>query len=61
VKCKRIVDFYHKPFNNVEATVSIEEKFMFLRKTIHLEGICEVCEKNRQIKGALFAGVVTVY
>jgi len=40
VKCKRIVDFYHRPFDNVKVPVSITRKFEVLRKTVYLEGIC---------------------
>jgi Fe2+ or Zn2+ uptake regulation protein len=36
---KRIIDFYHKPFDNIEVPVSIGEKFTVLRKTICFEGI----------------------
>ena len=45
VKCKRIVDFYLKPLDNIEAPVSIGEKFTVFRKTIYLEGICGLCRK----------------
>jgi len=43
VKCKRIVDFYHKPFNNVPVPKSISKKFTVLKKAIYFEGICDLC------------------
>jgi len=43
VKCKRIVDFHHKPFNNVPIPKNISKKFTVLRKTIYFEGICDLC------------------
>jgi len=43
VKCKRIIDFYHEPFDNIEVPASIAGKFKVLRKTVYLEGICERC------------------
>lgn len=47
IKCKRIVDFYHKPFNNVPVPKSISKKFTVLRKAIYFEGICALCRKKR--------------
>ncbi len=46
VKRKRIVDFYLKPLDNIEAPVSIGEKFTVFRKTIYLEGICGYVKKS---------------
>jgi len=43
VKCKRIVDFYHKPFNNISVPKSISRKFTVLKKAIYFEGICDLC------------------
>ncbi len=44
VKCKRIIDFHHKPFDNIRLPEEISEKFTVLRKTVYLEGICELCK-----------------
>jgi len=46
IKCKRIVDFYHKSFDNVHVPKSISKKFTVLKKTIYFEGICDLCAKN---------------
>ena len=44
VKCKRIVDFHHKPFDIIRLPASIDNKFTVLRKSIYLEGICDSCK-----------------
>jgi len=46
VKCKRIIDFYHKSFDNIKVPKSIGGKFTILRKVIYLEGICDLCRKK---------------
>ncbi|MEJ2705509.1 MAG: transcriptional repressor [Sedimentisphaerales bacterium] len=43
VKCRRIIDFHHKAFDEIEVPESIRRKFTVLRKTIYLEGICDQC------------------
>jgi len=43
VKCKRIIDFHHKPFDNMRLPVEISEKFTVLRKTVYIEGLCDLC------------------
>jgi Fur family peroxide stress response transcriptional regulator len=43
VKCKRIIDFHHKPFDNIRLPADISEKFTVLRKTVYLEGLCDLC------------------
>jgi len=48
VKCKRIIDFYHRPFDNIEVPPHIGRKFTVLRKTVYLEGICDACERNKR-------------
>ena len=44
VKCKRIVDFHHKPFDDIKVPASIGKRFTVLRKSIYLEGICDLCK-----------------
>ncbi len=46
VKCKRVIDFYHKSFDNIKVPKSIGGKFTILRKAIYLEGICDLCRKK---------------
>jgi Fur family peroxide stress response transcriptional regulator len=43
IKCKKIIDFHHKPFDNIELPESIEGEFTVLRKTVLLEGLCCDC------------------
>jgi len=44
VKCKRIVDFNHKPFNNIKLPANLDKKFKVLKKVVYLEGICDMCK-----------------
>jgi len=46
IKCKRIIDFHYKPFDNVPVPKSISKKFTVLRKTVYFEGICDLCRKH---------------
>lgn len=43
VKCKQIIDFHHKPFDNIKIPPSLAKRFKILRKTVYLEGICKSC------------------
>jgi len=43
IKCKRIVDFHHAPFDNIQVPSAIARKFKILRKTVYIEGICDKC------------------
>ena len=43
MKCRRIVDFHYKPFDDIKIPASLSRKFTILRKTIYLEGICDRC------------------
>ncbi len=47
VKCKRIVDFYHKPFENIKLPPRIENRFKVLRKTVYIEGFCDKCTRKK--------------
>lgn len=44
IKCKRIIDFCHEPFDNVAVPADIEGRFTVLRKCVYLEGICDQCK-----------------
>jgi len=46
IKCKRVIDFHHKPFDNIAVPKSISRRFTVLRKTVYLEGICDLCRKR---------------
>jgi Fur family peroxide stress response transcriptional regulator len=43
VKCKRVIDFHHRPFDNIKVPRDIDKRFTVLRKTVYLEGICDLC------------------
>jgi len=46
IKCKRIVDFQHKPFGNIKLPSSLARKFTVLKKVVYLEGICDQCKQK---------------
>lgn len=46
VKCRRIVDFHHEPFGDVELPEGLFENFKVLRKTVYVEGICDLCNQE---------------
>jgi Fur family peroxide stress response transcriptional regulator len=46
IKCKKIIDFHHKPFDNIPTPKSISEKYTVLKKTVYFEGICDLCRKK---------------
>ena len=41
IKCKSIIDFHHKPFDDIELPSEVEGQFTVLRKTVYLEGLCK--------------------
>ncbi|MBN1818997.1 MAG: transcriptional repressor [Sedimentisphaerales bacterium] len=46
IKCKRIVDFHHGPFDNVPVPDVLAGRFIVMRKTVCLEGFCDQCTTN---------------
>ena len=46
LKCKRIIDFHHKPFDDIKCPASLGKKFKILKKAVFLEGICDLCEQK---------------
>ncbi len=47
VKCRRIVDFRHKPFDNIKVPPILSKQFTVLRKTVYFEGICDRCRNKK--------------
>jgi Fur family transcriptional regulator, peroxide stress response regulator len=43
IKCRKIFDFQHIPFDNVEVPGELKEKFKILRTTVYVEGLCRTC------------------
>ncbi|HML74366.1 MAG TPA: Fur family transcriptional regulator [Anaerohalosphaeraceae bacterium] len=46
IKCGKVIDFHHPPFDNIQLPNEIEGKFKVLRKTVYLEGLCEPCQNQ---------------
>lgn len=44
IKCDRVIDFHHKPFDEIKVPRSLSKKFKVLKKTVYLEGICKACQ-----------------
>ena len=44
IKCKSIVDFSCEPIEDIKIPADIRRRFKVLRKTIYIEGICDLCE-----------------
>ena len=47
VKCRRIIDFHHEAFDSIDIPENLAARFAVLRKTVYLEGYCDLC-KTRQ-------------
>ena len=48
IKCKKIFDFQHTPFDNVQIPRELEENFKVLRTTVYTEGVCRICLEKGQ-------------
>ncbi|MBN2130577.1 MAG: transcriptional repressor [Sedimentisphaerales bacterium] len=44
LKCRRIIDFHHEPFDRIEPPENLAARFSVLRTTVYLEGLCDVCK-----------------
>jgi Fur family peroxide stress response transcriptional regulator len=44
VKCRRIIDVFHKPFDKIQVPESFKKKFTVSRKAVYLEGTCNHCQ-----------------
>lgn len=44
VKCGRIVDFHHEPFDDIQLPPAMARRFKVLRKTVYVEGLCDLCK-----------------
>ena len=43
IKCGKVIDFHHEPFDNIDVPDELKGQFKVLRKTVYLEGLCEMC------------------
>ena len=46
LKCKRIIDFHYEPFDNIPIPENIRKKFEISRKTVYIEGLCDICKEK---------------
>ena len=46
IKCRRIIDFYHEPFNEVMVPDQLSDRYEVLRKTVYFEGYCDRCKDS---------------
>lgn len=43
IKCGKVIDFHHEPFDNIDVPDELKGQFEILRKTVYLEGLCGQC------------------
>jgi Fur family peroxide stress response transcriptional regulator len=48
IKCKKIFDFQHTPFDNIQVPRELEDNFRVLRTTVYVEGVCRMCLEKEQ-------------
>ncbi len=48
LKCRRIIDFHHEPFDRIEAPENLAARFTVLKKTVYFEGFCDLCRKHHK-------------
>jgi Fur family peroxide stress response transcriptional regulator len=46
IRCGKIVDFHHAPFDHINTPPELDPKYQVLRKTVYFEGLCGDCAKN---------------
>jgi len=45
LKCRRIIDFHHEPFDRIDVPENLASRFTVMRKTVYLEGFCDSCRR----------------
>jgi Fur family peroxide stress response transcriptional regulator len=45
LKCRRIIDFHHEPFDRIDVPENLASRCTVLRKTVYLEGFCDLCKR----------------
>lgn len=45
LRCKRIIDFHHEAFDQIDVPENLAGRVTVLRKTVYLEGLCERCKQ----------------
>ena len=46
LKCRRIIDFHHTPFDRIRVPENLANRFTVHRATVYLEGLCDTCRKK---------------
>jgi Fur family peroxide stress response transcriptional regulator len=46
VTCGRIIDFSCEAYDQISVPPDVEQHFQVLKKTVHVEGICDACRQN---------------
>lgn len=46
VKCKRIIDVHHEPFDRITVPENLGARFTVLRTTVYMEGVCDRCGRT---------------
>jgi len=46
VKCKRIIDFHHEPYDQIPMPKNLPDTFTVLRTTVYVEGVCDQCSED---------------
>lgn len=46
IRCKRIIDFHHEPYNQVRPPKDLPTEFTVLRTTVYVEGVCDRCRQD---------------
>jgi Fur family peroxide stress response transcriptional regulator len=49
IKCGKVIDFHHEPFDNIEIPDELKGQFQILRKTVYLEGVCGNCMRHEKM------------
>ena len=48
VQCKKIMDFTSEKFDRLDPPAGAVSRFQVLRTTVHVEGLCEECQKRKK-------------
>jgi Fur family transcriptional regulator, peroxide stress response regulator len=48
IRCKKIVDFHHKAFDEIKIPAEVSRRFKILRKCVYIEGICNSCRRHER-------------
>ena len=45
IRCRKIMDFHHEPFDRIDIPESLARRFTVLRKSVYIEGLCDRCKE----------------